>query len=61
MTRDRVMRAVRWMSIEVAETEDDSLDVTVIRQKLIKRFIYLNHNTLQPTYKDASLQSKFAG
>jgi hypothetical protein len=55
------MRAVRWMSIEVAETEDDSLDVTVIRQKLIKRFIYLNHNTLQPTYKDASLQSKFAG
>ena len=48
------------MCIEVADTEDDSLVESATSQKYFKRSIYLGLNTLQPTYKDASLQNGVA-
>jgi len=45
------------MCIEVAEAEDDSLVENTTSQTLLKRSIYLGLNTLQPPYKDASLQN----
>jgi hypothetical protein len=48
------------MCIEVANTEDNSLVESATSQKYFKRSIYLGLNTLQPTYKDASLQNGVA-
>jgi hypothetical protein len=48
------------MCIEVAGAEDDSLVESATSQKYLKRSIYLGLNTLQPTYKDASLQNRVA-
>lgn len=48
------------MGIEVADAEDDSLVVSATPQKYFKRSIHLGLNTLQPTYKDASLQNGVA-
>ena len=48
------------MCIEVAGAEDDSLVESATSQKYLKRSIYLGLNTLQPTYKDASLQNGVA-
>jgi hypothetical protein len=50
----------RRMCIEVADAEDDSLVVSATSQKYFKRSIHLGLNTLQPTYKDASLQNGVA-
>lgn len=46
--------------IEVADAEDDSLAESATSQKYFNRSIYLGLNTLQPTYKDASLQNGVA-
>jgi len=48
------------MCIEVADAEDDSLAESATSQKYFKKSIYLDLNTLQPTYKDASLQNGVA-